>query len=729
MKSLLIHSRSGPSTILVGERLANLKTRCPAQQLVIITDVNVYNLYRRAFPPAPVIIIGSGEKEKNLNTVRRVYAQLVALEADRDSFLIGIGGGVVCDITGFAAATYMRGLRFGFVATSLLCQVDAGIGGKNGVNLNGYKNMVGTFRHPEFVICDPHLLKTLPPEEIRCGLAEVVKHAAIAAPDLFTYLEMRHAQALALDTATIERLVYDSARIKAAIVNDDEMETGRRRKLNFGHTFGHGIEKTTAAAHGQAVSAGMILACRLAVKKGYLTPDDTARLAVLLEKLELPVRLEFDRSAVLDAIKKDKKKTGKQIHFILLRRIGEAVVEKVTLEELAAVLADENQNGLNLSPGLIATDMKADTPHKPSGKTDVNALREHIDDIDAQLLDLVNQRLLLAQHIGALKEQKNIPVIDRRRESRIFKHLLAHNPGPLGTYDLHRIFAALMSAARRVQASGSVFEPPGIYAIFGDPVAHSLSPIMHNSAFAHAGHSDIYLAFRVPDIAAAVGAVRALGIRGASITLPHKRSVMAHLDELDDMAARIGAVNTIVKRSEKLCGYNTDWQGAVKALAEKTTINGRPVAVIGAGGAARAVAFGVQKAGGLLTILNRNPQKGEKLAADLNANFIALEEVKKIPCEIIINATPVGMTPQEGATPIDCRLLQKEMVVMDAIYSPLKTRLLAAAEALGCTTVDGLAMLVYQGAAQFELWTGSAAPVDIMRRAVQEMLLPEGKTA
>ena len=355
-------------------------------------------------------------------------------------------------------------------------------------------------------------------------------------------------------------------------------------------------------------------------------------------------------------------------------------------------------------------------------------MRTHIDDIDAQLLDLVNRRLLLAQQIGALKEQMGMPVVDRQRENRIFKHLLAHNPGPLGAYDLHRIFAALMAAARRVQAPGSLFEPPGIYAVFGDPVAHSLSPIMHNTAFVHAGRSDIYLAFRVSDIASAVGAVRALDMRGVSITLPHKLSVMAHLDELDDMAARIGAVNTIVNRSGKLCGYNTDWQGAVKALKDKTPINGRRVAVIGAGGAARAVAFGVQKAGGRLTILNRSPQKGKKLAMDLNTDFIALQEVKKLSCEILINTTPVGMTPHEDATPIDCRLLQREMVVMDAIYSPLKTRLLAAAEALGCTTVDGLAMLVYQGAAQFELWIGSEAPVDIMHRAVQQALLPEGKT-
>jgi shikimate dehydrogenase len=282
-----------------------------------------------------------------------------------------------------------------------------------------------------------------------------------------------------------------------------------------------------------------------------------------------------------------------------------------------------------------------------------------------------------------------------------------------------------MAAARRVQSRDAVCAPAPVYAIFGDPVAHSLSPVMHTSAFLHAGLDNIYLAFRVSDIAEAIRAVRALDIRGASITLPHKVSVMAHLDELDDMAARIGAANTIVNRGGRLCGYNSDWQGAVTALAEKTAVNDRQVVVIGAGGAARAVAFGIKKKGGRLTILNRSRKNGEILAAELDANFVPLEEVKKLACDIIINTTPVGMAPHEDTIPLDSRILQKEMVVMDVVYSPLKTRLLAAAEAIGCTIVDGLAMFVYQGAMQFELWTQTDAPVNTMRRAVQDALLPE----
>ncbi len=353
-------------------------------------------------------------------------------------------------------------------------------------------------------------------------------------------------------------------------------------------------------------------------------------------------------------------------------------------------------------------------------------MRGRIDAIDRQLLDLVNRRLALAKRIGAVKQQAGRPVVDRRREGNIFERLLAHNPGPLGTYDLHRIFGALMAAGRRVQSPGTGPAPAAVFAVFGDPVAHSLSPVMHTSAFLHAGLDNYYLAIRVSSIADAMQAVRALDIRGVSITLPHKIGVMACLDELDDMAQRIGAVNTIVNRAGRLYGYNSDWQGAAAALAEKTAINGRQVAVIGAGGAARAVAFGIRKKGGQVTILNRSRQRGEKLAAELDAEFMPLQEVKKLACEIVINATSVGMTPHQDASPIAPSALQKEMVVMDVVYTPMKTRLLAAAEALGCTTIDGLGMFVYQGAAQFELWTGTEAPVDIMRRAVRETLLSGG---
>ena len=168
-------------------------------------------------------------------------------EADRASFIVGIGGGIVCDVTGYAASTYLRGLKFGFVASTLLAQVDAAVGGKNGVNWEGYKNMIGVFNQPDFVICDPLLLRTLPRREVLSGMAEVVKHALIADAGLFSYLEENGSGVLDLRPEVMERLVCDSVRIKSSIVNRDEREKGERRLLNFGHTFGHALEKVPPA--------------------------------------------------------------------------------------------------------------------------------------------------------------------------------------------------------------------------------------------------------------------------------------------------------------------------------------------------------------------------------------------------------------------------------------------------------------------------------------------------
>ena len=213
--------------------------------------------------------------------------------------VVGIGGGIVCDICGFVASTFLRGVRFGFVATTLLAQVDASVGGKNGVNFGGYKNMVGTFNQPEFVLCDLDLLRSLPEEQLQCGFAEIVKHAAIADAGMFEALEKDAERALALDPMVIEGLVYDSLVIKSTIVNQDEKETGERRKLNFGHTFGHAIEKVTGVPHGQAVSAGMVLAAGLSHQRGLITASEKDRLCALLEQLNLPTGMTFDQDAVL----------------------------------------------------------------------------------------------------------------------------------------------------------------------------------------------------------------------------------------------------------------------------------------------------------------------------------------------------------------------------------------------------------------------------------------------
>ena len=245
-----------------------------------------------------------------------------------------MGGGIVCDIAGFVASTFLRGVRFGFVATTLLAQVDASVGGKNGVNFQGFKNMVGLFHQPEFVICDPELLKTLPQKEISCGLAEIVKHGAIADADLFAYLEQHAKDTLVLDRQVIEKLVLASVRIKSAMVKRDETEKGERRLLNFGHTFGHAIEKVAGISHGEAVSRGMAIAAALSVKKDLLTADEDKRLRALLNNLKLPTYFGLETKAVANAIGKDKKREGNWIHFVLLNGIGSATVAKITLAEL-----------------------------------------------------------------------------------------------------------------------------------------------------------------------------------------------------------------------------------------------------------------------------------------------------------------------------------------------------------------------------------------------------------
>jgi 3-dehydroquinate synthase len=334
MKTLHIQGKTGKSMLWVGERLQQLETIICGRPAVIITDQHLLALYEKLFPPCPVITIGCGEAIKTLDTVNRIYQQLVDLEADRATLIVGIGGGIVCDITGFVASTYMRGVNFGFVASTLLAQVDASVGGKNGVNFGGFKNMVGVFSQPEFVICDMFLLHTLSKRDLLCGFAEIVKHAVIADAPMFDYLERQWPQAMALDSEVIEKLVYDSVLIKAGVVNRDETEKGERRILNFGHTIGHAIEKTTGAPHGEAVSIGMVAAAGIARRCGLMSETDAARIEALLARLNLPTRIIGQRDAILAAMRKDKKREGDEILFVLPQGIGKAVVRPLSLSRI-----------------------------------------------------------------------------------------------------------------------------------------------------------------------------------------------------------------------------------------------------------------------------------------------------------------------------------------------------------------------------------------------------------
>ncbi|HHP7233908.1 MAG TPA: 3-dehydroquinate synthase [Desulfobacterales bacterium] len=339
MQTFSIPTATGQSTIYVGEQLENLGRYLPHRRLVVLTDDNVRRLYESAFPRgAAVVSVGVGEAAKALANVERIYEALLAGEADRSTFVVGIGGGVACDIAGFAASTYMRGMRFGFVATSLLAQVDASVGGKNGVNFRGYKNLVGTFSQPEFVICDPQVLRTLPRGEVLCGLAEVVKHALIRDADLLNFMERNAEAVLELQPAAVERIVADSVAIKSAVVTADEKESGLRRILNFGHTFGHALEPLLHISHGEAVSIGMVLAAGLSVQRGLLEPEAAERIRDLLERLGLPVQCPVPPSELMDAVRKDKKRESDAVHFVLLHGLGDAVIQPIPLQELADLL-------------------------------------------------------------------------------------------------------------------------------------------------------------------------------------------------------------------------------------------------------------------------------------------------------------------------------------------------------------------------------------------------------
>lgn len=334
MKVVEVKGTNSLSKILIGESIDNLKNYTCGQRSFIITDKNVERIYHKRFPNVPVYSIEPGEKSKNLLTTIDIYRWLLENSVDRSSIIIGIGGGVVCDIVGFVASTYMRGVDFGFVSTSLLSQVDASVGGKNGVDLEGYKNIIGTFNQPRFVICDITMLGTLPKSEFIGGMSEVVKHALIADKAKFDYIENNKEDILLLDKEALEYLVTKSVKIKAKIVESDEREQGVRRVLNLGHTWGHAVETLAKIPHGEAVSIGLVFSADISVQKGLMSNNERDRLVKVLSELGLPISFNDCKKEIFEILKKDKKKESDFIHFILMKGIGDVVIEKITLREI-----------------------------------------------------------------------------------------------------------------------------------------------------------------------------------------------------------------------------------------------------------------------------------------------------------------------------------------------------------------------------------------------------------
>ena len=322
------------STLYVGRAEELLERVLPEGRTIVITDANIDRLYPNLVRRYEHIIVGQGEVCKSLQTVERVYRELMTLGADRSTFILGIGGGIVTDIAGFVAATYMRGVDFGFVSTTLLGQVDASIGGKNGVNVADYKNMVGTFRQPRFVIADVEMLRTLPKRELRAGMAEVVKSAIIADAELFERLE-RCGGAIYDSAEDMQEVMLGAVAVKARIVAEDEREGGVRRLLNLGHTLGHAIEKCTHEVnHGEGVAIGMSLVAHAAVRRGMLSEDVAKRIDSVLVALGLKLDMPVTITEMLREVKYDKKKKNNSIRLIVPVCIGECEIKELSFEEL-----------------------------------------------------------------------------------------------------------------------------------------------------------------------------------------------------------------------------------------------------------------------------------------------------------------------------------------------------------------------------------------------------------
>ena len=343
MKSLEIKTCLGDCRIVFDGALEDAERLRHRRNGAIVTDTTVRRLFGHRFPDLPVIAIEPGESSKEFRTVERLHREFLGLELDRSSFVTGIGGGVVCDLTGFAASTYMRGIGFGFVPSTLLAQSDAAIGGKNGVNVGGVKNIAGLFRQPEYVLIDLSLLETLPAKERLCGLAEIIKHALIADAALFAFLEREVDSLLSLERPVVVRALEESVRIKAGFVRADALESGERRKLNFGHTLGHAVEKTAGLPHGEAVSVGMAAAARISAARGMLPAASAERISGLLERTGLPVGLPIAPEKLFEAMRRDKKRQRDVLRLILLSEIGRAEIVEMTFGELEGHVDDLRQ--------------------------------------------------------------------------------------------------------------------------------------------------------------------------------------------------------------------------------------------------------------------------------------------------------------------------------------------------------------------------------------------------
>ncbi|MDR2293510.1 MAG: 3-dehydroquinate synthase [Prevotellaceae bacterium] len=339
MQAIEIKTATGKqSKILTGEDFTNFQNCFSAQKFILIIDENIFDLYP-FFRKFNCIKIRADEKNKTLETVENIISQLIELQADRSTFIVGVGGGITCDIAGFSASIYMRGLRFGFISTSLLSQADASVGGKNGVNFNGFKNMAGTFNLPEFVICDTNMLNTLPQNEFIGGMSEIVKIALIKDLEMFNFIEYNTNAILKRNKKILQKLITKSIQRKTDIVSSDEFEKSERRMLNFGHTLAHAIERNSEISHGFAVSIGIRFAAEISKYFNLILNDDIVRIKNLLVNLGLPLHTEINDEILFKTIIADKKKNDDEINFVLINDIGKSLEKNIKISDFKYLIS------------------------------------------------------------------------------------------------------------------------------------------------------------------------------------------------------------------------------------------------------------------------------------------------------------------------------------------------------------------------------------------------------
>lgn len=305
------------------------------EKVVLITDEHVFSAHQKKFKGWNTIVLKPGEAYKVQQTVDIIIDQLIEMGADRKTILVGVGGGVITDITGYVAGIFMRGIDVGYVPTSLLAMVDAAIGGKNGIDVGVYKNMVGLIRQPSFLLYDYSFLKTLPLAEWQNGFAEIIKHACIKDAAMFKELQQHRLNDYKKDLSLLKKLIERNVMLKTKVVLADEREQGERKLLNFGHTLGHAIENMYELSHGQAISIGMTYATIISQQlKGF---KDTDAVVSLLANYGLPTFAGFDAKKAFRVLQKDKKKDDVSIHYILLEKTGKAVVQPLLFVQLKEI--------------------------------------------------------------------------------------------------------------------------------------------------------------------------------------------------------------------------------------------------------------------------------------------------------------------------------------------------------------------------------------------------------